>query len=130
MSLKGLGLAVGLIAAFGASSASASVASASSVKYFDESGQVVGQQITTCSLSRSAHYGNIHTAYHISESAPCTLGQESHPAPIVPGTRVTAYTLPGFLSIQEACVRAVCASKEATELDYIFPYSEYELGWN
>lgn len=113
-----------------AGSAFAEVTSAVSVKYFDENGAVVGQQITTCYLSRSQHYGNIHTAYKISESAPCEPNGASRPAPIVPNTRVTAYTLPGFLTIQQACVIAHCASKEAIELDYIFPYDQYELGWN
>lgn len=119
-----------LFCTVGVGSAYAEVSSAISVKYFDENGAVVGQQITTCNFSRSQHYGNIHTAYKISEAAPCEPGGTSHPSPIVPDTRVTAYTLPGFLTIQQACLIAQCASKEAIELDYIFPYDQYQLGWN
>jgi hypothetical protein len=82
--------------------------------YFDENGQVVGQQVLSCD-STSWHGGNIHTAYHVSTSALCGFGcpprtdpskPNTCPTPptyIVPGTIVTAYVLPSFETIQQAC---------------------------
>lgn len=84
------------------------------VVYFDENGQVVGQQVLTCE-GRQWHGGNIHTAYHVSTHALCgwpcpppgNQTQPDHcPQPsnsIVPGTLVIQYVLPSFETIQQAC---------------------------
>jgi len=76
-----------------------------SIKYFDEAGRVVGQQILYCN-NFSRHGGNIHTAYKIVESIAC--GSAPPADVIVPGTQIIGYTLPGSLTISQACGPAQC----------------------
>ncbi|MDR6644611.1 MULTISPECIES: hypothetical protein [Rhodanobacteraceae] len=78
---------------------------ASSHKYFDETGALVGQDIRTCeALTYQA--GNTHTAYSITEEVNC--GSDRKPRYIVANTIITAYTLPGSLPIATACSIAEC----------------------
>ena len=88
-----------------AGSAHALAQNATSHKYFDETGALVGQDIRICT-AQSYHGGNTHTAYHITEEVPC--GGNPSLDYIVPGTIVTEYVLPGFLSISTACGIADC----------------------
>jgi len=104
-------------------SAVAAIEQAQSIKYFDDSGIVVGQQIALCSNFRGA-YGNVHTAYHMTEVANC-IGRPQHPAAIVPGTHITAYTLPSNLTIQQVCTYALCTGADQPELDVYFNINDY-----
>lgn len=78
---------------------------ATSIKYFDENGAIVGQFLRRCDAV-TFHGGNTHTAYTLTEEVNCG----SNPAPhyIVAGTIITHYTLPGFLTISAACGLAEC----------------------
>lgn len=81
---------------------------ANSYIYFDENGQVVGQQILLCGDWGSQHAGNIHTAYYIEEESACqdqVPGGNPFPEPtyIAPPTDVVDYVLPSFETIQQAC---------------------------
>lgn len=105
------------------STAFAAIEQAQSIKYLDDSGQVVGQRIALCS-NWSGAYGNVHTAYHITEVANC-IGREQHPASIVPGTHITAYTLPSNLTIQQVCTYAQCTLADQPELDVYFNMADY-----
>ncbi|WP_448099178.1 hypothetical protein [Luteibacter yeojuensis] len=113
----------GVLALMATGSAVAAIEQAQSIKYLDESGQIVGQQIALCSNFRGS-YGNIHTAYHVTEVANC-IGRDQHPASIVPGTHITAYTLPGNLTIQQVCVYAECTGADQNELDVFFNIADY-----
>lgn len=87
-------------------------------KFFDESGSIVGQQVVACNGTK-AHAGNVHTAYFIEELILCEgAGGQSPPTVnyIVPGTLITNYTLPGALSIQQACTPAECESSSIPEI--------------
>ena len=55
---------------FAAGNAHALAQNSTSNKYFDENGNLVGQQIRLC-LAQTYHAGNIHTAYVITEEVPC-----------------------------------------------------------
>lgn len=85
--------------------ANALALTATSIKYFDENGNIVGQFVRQCD-ALTYHGGNTHTAYTITEATAC--GSNPGPHYIVPGTIVTGYTLPGFLSISTACGIAEC----------------------
>ena len=76
-----------------------------SIKYFDESGAIVGQFIRLCN-ALTYHAGNTHTAYSITEEVNC--GSNPGLRYIVPNTIITSYTLPGFLPISTACSIAEC----------------------
>lgn len=104
-------------------SAAAAIEQAQSTKYFDDSGVIVGQQVALCSNFRGS-YGNIHTAYHMTEVANC-IGRDQHPASIVAGTHITAYTLPSNLTIQQVCTYAQCTSADQPELDLYFNINDY-----
>lgn len=114
---------IGMLAVVMSSSAVAAIEQAQSTKYLDESGQVVGQRIALCS-NWSGAYGNVHTAYHITEIANC-IGRDQHPASIVPGTHITAYTLPANLTIQQVCTYAQCTGADQPELDVFFNIADY-----
>jgi hypothetical protein len=114
---------LGVVALALSGTAAAALEQAQSIKYFDESGVVVGQQIALCSDFRGS-YGNVHTAYHVTEVADC-LGGDQHPASIVPGAHITAYTLPSHLTIQKVCAYARCTSADQPELDVFFNRSDY-----
>lgn len=90
-------------------------------KYFDENGGLVGQDIRLCS-GLSYHGGNTHTAYSITEETAC--GTNPGVDAIVPGTIVTAYTLPGFLPISTACGLAQCSGTGVAE-----PQRILNQGW-
>ncbi|MBT2116619.1 hypothetical protein KK141_06630 [Dyella sp. LX-66] len=90
-------------------------------KFFDENGVLVGQQILLCN-ALAYHAGNIHTAYTITESVACSKNPPLDY--IVPGTIITAYTLPGALSISSACGQAECAPAGAPE-----PLRITDKGW-
>jgi hypothetical protein len=114
---------LGLLALVMSGSAAAALEQAVSVKYVDESGLVVGQRVALCGNFRGT-YGNTHTAYHITEVSNC-MGQEQQPASIAPSTHVTAYTLPGNLTIQQACISARCTADSQKELDVFFNAADY-----
>lgn len=106
-------------------SVAAATSQAHSTTYFDESGNIVGQQILLCSNLGGA-YGNIHTAYTITQYASCTVPfGTTHPASIVAGTHVTSYTLPGFLSIQTACSYLPCQDEGSLNLQAYWPIQLY-----
>lgn len=109
MGIKYVGIALLGIMTLGAiTPAQAATSYTRSLKYFSESGQVVGQQIIYCN-NVTKRGGNINTAYHITEVNVCTPAAPA-PTVIVPGTQVTAYTLPAFLTISAACGLAQCIS--------------------
>ncbi|GAA0709378.1 hypothetical protein FHW84_000665 [Dyella sp. SG562] len=89
--------------------------------YFDESGAVVGQNILLCS-NLAYHAGNIHTAYSITQTIACTSYPNGAPITtpppdvIVPGTQVTSYVLPSFLTITQGCAAAECVQAGSPEL--------------
>jgi hypothetical protein len=95
-----------------AGSAHALAQNATSIKYFDESGRVVGQQIRLCS-ALSYHAGNIHTAYTITEETAC--GSNPPLTYIVAGTIITHYILPASETISYACGLASCEPSYAPE---------------
>lgn len=94
---------------------------ATSIKYFDESGAIVGQFIRLCG-AQTYHGGNTHTAYTITEETNCGSNPGLHY--IVPNTIVTSYTLPGFLSISTACGIAECEPAGVAE-----PERLLDKGW-
>ncbi|SFW76094.1 DUF6289 family protein [Luteibacter sp. UNCMF366Tsu5.1] len=99
-------LALAAISLFGiVGNAYALSLTSTSIKYFDENGAIVGQFLRTCEAV-TYHGGNTHTAYTIYEATPC--GSNPSPHYIVPGTIITNYTLPGFLTISAACGPAEC----------------------
>lgn len=104
-----------------ASTAHALSQNSTSNKYFDENGVLVGQQILLCN-AMAYHAGNVHTAYTITESVAC--GKNPPLEYIVPGTIITAYTLPGGLSISNACGPAECAPAGSAE-----PQRLTDKGW-
>ncbi|WP_090179980.1 hypothetical protein [Luteibacter sp. UNC138MFCol5.1] len=114
---------VSLLALAMSGSAAAAIEQARSTKFFDESGALVGQQLALCSNFQGS-YGNIHTAYHMTEVSNC-IGRDQHPASIVPGTHITAYTLPGGLTIQQVCTYAQCAPASQTELEAYWNIADY-----
>lgn len=89
--------------------------------YFDETGAVVGQNILLCS-NLAYHAGNIHTAYSITQTISCTSypngspTQSPPPDVIVPGTQVTSYVLPSFVTITQGCSAAECVPAGSPEL--------------
>lgn len=95
-----------------AGSAHALAQNATSVKYFDENGAVVGQFIRLCS-ALTYQGGNTHTAYSITEETAC--GKNPTPDYIVPNSIITNYVLPGFLPITTACAAAQCEPKGVRE---------------
>lgn len=106
----------------------AATVTANSYKYFDESGALVGQQILLCS-NLSYHAGNIHTAYTIVEQTKCGTGGPSLEY-IVSGTIITGYTLPGFLTIANACAIAECEPAYAPEPERLVDKGwTFQLGW-
>lgn len=114
-------IVIAAFAMFGAINAAYAVTPYSnSVKYFDETGAVVGQQILFCD-NHANHGGNIHTAYSISESMECFGNPPAHV--IVPGTQIVSYTLPGFLTIGAACGFAQCVDSG------IAPNRMTSVGW-
>jgi hypothetical protein len=117
-------VALGASLALAAVSAQANVAQAHSYTFFDENGTVVGQTIILCT-NASGSYGNVHTAYSITQYSPCSTETQQHPASIVPGTHVTAYTLPGFLTIQQACMWAHCDDSGVLGLTAYWPIQLY-----
>jgi hypothetical protein len=70
----------------------------------------------------SYHAGNIHTAYNITEEVAC--GKNPALEYIVPGTIITAYTLPGSESISYACGLAECVPA-----GYAEPTRLMDKGW-
>lgn len=114
---------LGVMALALSGSAVAAIEQAQSIKYFDESGAVVGQQVALCGNFRGS-YGNVHTAYHVTEVASC-VGQDQHPASIVPGAHITAYTLPSNLTIQKVCSYARCTPANQADLDVYFNIKDY-----
>jgi hypothetical protein len=105
-----------------AGSASARPIYSQSVKYFDESGAIVGQQYLLCD-GRSGHGGNTHTAYTVTEQTTCNGGEP--PEWIVPNLIVTAYTLPGSVSIATACSVGRCEGQYVPEVQILgmWPYT-------
>ncbi|TCV97781.1 hypothetical protein EC912_101798 [Luteibacter rhizovicinus] len=95
-----------------AGNAHALAQNSTSNKYFDENGTLVGQQIRLCN-ALSYHAGNVHSAYMITEEVPC--GANPSLDYIVPGTIITAYTLPGSQTISNACGIAECSSSGVAE---------------
>lgn len=114
---------LGVMALVLSGSAAAAIEQAQSIKYFDESGVVVGQQVVLCSNFRGSS-GNVHTAYHMTEITNC-VGSDQHPASIVPGTHITAYTLPSNLTIQKVCAYARCAASDQPDLEVYFNVNDY-----
>jgi hypothetical protein len=109
-----------------AGSANAAATYNESLKYFDENGNLVGQRITLCD-NHAYHAGNTHTAYSIDEEIYCQGANDPNPPTpdyIVPGTRVVSYTLPGFLSIQQACSIAECTRADIPVIDRLL-----DKGW-
>ncbi|MDQ0009479.1 hypothetical protein J2T07_001656 [Luteibacter jiangsuensis] len=104
-----------------AGNAHALAQNATSHKYFDENGALVGQDIRLCS-ALSYHAGNTHTAYLITEETNC-IGNPGLDY-IVPNTIITSYTLPGFLSISTACGVAECEHAGVAE-----PSRLLDKGW-
>lgn len=94
---------------------------ATSIKYFDENGNIVGQFVRLCD-ALTYHGGNTHTAYTITESTAC--GSNPGPHYIVAGTIVTGYTLPGFLDISTACGIAECEPTGTPQ-----PEELHDKGW-
>lgn len=120
-------IALSAFAIFGFASAAHAVnAYSNSVKYFDEAGRVVGQQILFCGAS-SKHGGNIHTAYNIAESYAC--GPFTPPTIIVPGTQIVSYTLPGSLTISQACGLAQCVDAGIQPMVLNGVSWTYSSGW-
>lgn len=118
-------IALGIVLAVGAASAQAAVSQAHSYTYFDENGLVVGQTIMLCT-NQGGSYGNVHTAYMVTEYASCnSSGGETHPEAIVPGTHITAYTLPGFMTVQDACRAMHCADVSTIGLLAFWPINDY-----
>ncbi|UPG87408.1 hypothetical protein L2Y94_08660 [Luteibacter aegosomatis] len=118
-----MGIALAAVATAGFSGAAKAVPPASrSVKYFDEFGNLVGQQYLLCS-GIAKHGGNIHTAYHIEEATSCPSGGDE--GWIVPGKIVVAYTLPSSLTIDAACSIASCQGSYVPEVNVLglWPYS-------
>lgn len=115
-----LALAFSLLAVDGLASAATPLSSTN--KYFDESGALVGQSATLCS-NLGWHAGNVHTAYYITEAAPCG-GDAQNFQYIVPGTIVTNYVLPGTLSITNACAMAECEPSWTPEVELL-----QDKGW-
>lgn len=97
---------------FVAGNAHALSPNATSNKYFDENGNLVGQQIRICT-AQSYHAGNVHTAYVITEETAC--GSNPSLDYVVPGTIITSYTLPGSQTISNACGIAECAAQGVAE---------------
>jgi hypothetical protein len=118
MSLKAIVIAAGLMVV---GIAHAVTPHSNSVKYFDENGTVVGQQILLCNNS-AYHAGNIHTAYMIREATTCGDGQQT--SYIVPDSIITSYTLPGSVTIGYACTVAECEPGLAAE-----PERLLDKGW-
>lgn len=106
----------------------AATPTANSYKYFDETGALVGQQILLCS-NLAYHAGNIHTAYKIVEQTKCGSGGIELDY-IVPGTIITSYTLPGFLTISNACSIAECEPAYAPEPERLTDKGwTFQSGW-
>ncbi|WP_426701002.1 hypothetical protein ACPPVV_16745 [Rhodanobacter sp. Col0626] len=105
--------------------ASAATVTSHSVKYLDESGVVVGQQYLLCN-NEVGHGGNIHTAYKIDEKTGC--GNFPQPAVIVPNTLITSYTLPGSVTISQACLVAECSPGYSPEVERLNRWT-YSVGW-
>jgi hypothetical protein len=101
--------------------ANALAQNATSIKYFDENGAIVGQFIRECSAI-TYHAGNTHTAYTITEATSC--GQNPGQHYIVPNTIIIAYTLPAFLPISTACGIAECEPVGVAEPDEL-----HDKGW-
>jgi|ERR1700754_653561 hypothetical protein len=116
-------IVLGVLALALSGSAAAAMEQAQSIKYFDESGVLVGQQVALCGNFRGS-YGNVHTAFHVTEIANC-IGRDQHPASIVRDTHITAYTLPSTLTIQQVCAYAHCTAADQPELDVYFNRNEY-----
>ena len=107
--------------------AQAATALSHSRKYFDESGALVGEQYLLCS-NHSGHGGNIHTAYFIDEQTGCPGALIDPDTWIIPGKIVTAYTLPGSLSITTACSVASCQNDSSPEVNVLTLWT-YDVGW-
>lgn len=123
--LRGMSFAVVLVAgSIGVAHASAPLSH--SRKYFDESGAFVGQQYILCSNS-SGHGGNIHTAYFIDEAVACP-GSNADTQPIVAGTIIDQYILPGTLTLTAACSEAQCQGSGAVEVIRIDNWP-WTFGW-
>lgn len=101
--------------------ANALAQNSTSIKYFDENGNIVGQFIRLCD-ALTYHGGNTHTAYTITEEVNCGANPGLHY--IVPGTIITSYTLPGFLPISTACGIAECEPVGVAEPDRLL-----DKGW-
>lgn len=101
---------------FVAGNAHALAQNTTSKKYFDENGSLVGQQIRLCT-ALSYHAGNVHTAYSITEEVPC--GANPSLDYVVPGSIITAYTLPASLTISNACAIAQCEYQGVAEPDML-----------
>ena len=115
---KSISLAVGAIIAMASSGvALAGRADSISTVYFDSYGTMVGQQMGFCDGSPNYEArGNIHTAFHVTTSGPCTFcsgpgqpggpgGRGPCPKPnyIDPPKTVVNYTLPAAVTLDEAC---------------------------
>ncbi|KAF1005801.1 MAG: hypothetical protein GAK28_03022 [Luteibacter sp.] len=126
MMMKGFVMAAVVAACF-AGTAQARPINSQSVKYLDEAGNYVGQQYLLCD-GRSGHGGNIHTAYKVEETVVCN-SNGADPGWIVPNTIVTAYTLPGNISITAACNTVDCEGQYVPEVS-IHPHGwTYTTGW-
>lgn len=117
----------GILLSLVVTSAHAAVSNPTSRKYFDESGSLVGQSIRLCS-NQFFTGGNTHTAYFIEETMQCSTqvkGVEPREVvPIVDGTKVTRYVLPGFLDITTACQIARCVPAAFSQVDVL-----WDKGW-
>lgn len=120
------GLLLGAALFVVAGAASALPPKSQSVKYFDESGNLVGQQYRLCS-GISAHGGNVHTAYTITEETSCN-GTPLSDEWIIPGKIVTGYVLPATTNITSACNIAHCEGDYVPEVQNLglWPYTP---GW-
>ena len=111
--------------------ASAATLDTSTVIYYSESGQIVGQQILLCD-NVAEHAGNIHTAYQVTIGVLCNLGSPwlppyppggpAGPHYIVPQTYITNYVLPASETIQEACGEILGGCESA-------PNRQLNQGW-
>ncbi|WP_250626659.1 hypothetical protein [Pinirhizobacter soli] len=93
-----------------------------SYKYFDDAGNLVGQKVTLCS-NITRHAATVDTQYYIMEQTSCSptnppppLDEEVTPDVGLPGTIVSSYNLPSFLSISAACVMAECQPTGTAEV--------------
>lgn len=98
--------------------------------FFDENGQLVGQSVDTCT-GQQFNGGNTHTAYFVMTQVSCGIGgcklnpkdwRCPWPEPIVPGTYIVEYTLPGFENVQSACAQMEGQC-------HVPPYRIMNLGW-